>query len=110
VHHRVELAGRPPAERSWRYRRQLRAGLFLACLFHPRELLPRHLAYAFWDQIRRLRGSDRRLVDLLWGAADLARHARRLGKERRALSPQQWGLWQSLAPAVIYWSPENGSL
>jgi hypothetical protein len=107
VHHRVELAARPAVERSWRYRRQLRAGLFLACLFHPRPLLPRHLAYAFWDQTKRLRGSDRRLADLLWGAAELALHARRLGRERRALSPEQWGLWQSLAPAVIYWSSEE---
>jgi len=106
VHHRVELAGRPAAERAWRYRRQLRAGLFLFCLFHPRRVLPRHLAYAFWDQARRLPESDRRLQDLLWVAAELARHARRLGKERRPLSPEQWRLWQSLPPAVVYWSPE----
>lgn len=107
VHHRIEIASRPAAERAWRYRRQLRAGLFLACLFHPRRLLPRHLAYAFWEQMKRLRGSDRRLIDLLWGAAELVRHSGRLGKERRALSPQQWGLWQSLAPTVIYWTPEE---
>ncbi len=105
VHHRVEIAGRPAAERAWRYRRQLRAGLFLSCLFHPRRLLPRHLGYAFWDQARRLPGSDRRLADLLWVAAELARHGLRLRAERRALSPEQWSLWQSLAPALIYWSP-----
>lgn len=106
VHHRVDLKDRPAAERAWRYRRQLRAGLFLACLFHPRQVLPRHLAYAFREQLRRLPGSDRRLSDLVRVAADLVRHTPRLRRERRALSPEQWGLWQSLEPTPIYWSPE----
>jgi glycosyltransferase involved in cell wall biosynthesis len=101
VHHRVEIADRPAAERAWRYRRQLRAGLFLACLFHPRQVLPRHLAYAFREQLRR----DRRLSDLVRVAADLVRHAPRLRRERHALSPEQWALWQSLEPEPIYWSP-----
>ena len=105
VHHRVDLGDRPAAERAWRYRRQLRAGLFLSCLFHPRGLLPRHLAYAFLEQARRLPGSDRRLSDLVWTAAELARHAPRLRRERRALSPEQWRLWRSLDPEVVYWAP-----
>jgi GT2 family glycosyltransferase len=102
VHHRVDLKDRPAAERAWRFRRQLRAGLFLACLFHPGKLLPRHIAYAFREQARR----DRRLSDLVRVAADLVRHAPRLRRERRALSPEQWELWQSMEPALIYWSPE----
>ncbi len=102
VHHRVELAGRPAGERAWRYRRQLRAGLFLVCLFHPRQVLARHLAYAFRDQMRRLRGSDRRLADLAWVAKELARHALLLHRERRALSPDQWRSWQALEPEVVY--------
>lgn len=110
VHHRVDLGNRPAAERAWRYRRQLRAGLFVACLFHPRALLPRHLAYAFWEQVKRLPGSDRRLSDLLWAAAELARHAPRLRRERHALSAEQWRLWQSLDPAVIYWAPREGTM
>ena len=101
VHHRVDLKDRPAAERSWRFRRQLRAGLFLACLFHPGKVLPRHIAYAFREQARR----DRRLSDLVRVAADLVRHAPRLRRERHALSPEQWGLWQSLEPTPIYWSP-----
>ena len=105
VHHRVDIGDRPAAERAWRYRRQLRAGLFLACLFHPARLLPRHLAYAFREQVKRLTGSDRRLSDLLWVAAELARHAPRLLRERRALSLEQWRLWQSLDPEVVYWAP-----
>ncbi len=105
VHHRVDLGSRPAAERAWRYRRQLRAGLFLSCLFHSRGLLPRHLAYAFREQARRLPRSDRRLSDLVWTAAELARHAPRLRRERRALSAEQWRLWQSLDPAVVYWAP-----
>jgi GT2 family glycosyltransferase len=104
VHHRVDLKDRPAAERAWRFRRQLRAGLFLACLFHPRKLLPRHIAYAFREQARRL-GGDRRLSDLVRVAADLVRHAPRLRRERHALSPEQWGLWQSLEPTPIYWTP-----
>ena len=101
VHHRVDLKDRPAAERAWRFRRQLRAGLFLACLFHPRPVLPRHIAYAFREQARR----DRRLSDLVRVAADLVRHAPRLRRERHALSAEQWGLWQSLEPTPIYWSP-----
>jgi GT2 family glycosyltransferase len=103
VHHRVEIADRPAAERVWRYRRQLRAGLFLVCLFHPREVLARHLAYAFREQVKRLFASDRRMADLAWVALELARHAPLLRRERRALSPEQWRLWQSLEPEVVYW-------
>lgn len=108
VHHRVELADRPAAERAWRFRRQLRAGLFLVCLFHPREVLARHLAYAFWEQARRLHAGDRRdrrLADLVWVAKELARRLALLRRERRALSIEQWRLWQSLEPEVVYWSP-----
>ena len=111
VHHRVDLGDRPAAERTWRYRRQLRAGFFLFCLFLPRGLLLRYLAYAFREQARRLPGSDRHLSDLAWAAAELVRYAPRLRRERRALSAEQWRLWESLAPATVYWvpgSPEQG--
>jgi GT2 family glycosyltransferase len=106
VHHRVVPRERPAAERVWRYRRQLRAGLYLACLFHPTRELPRRLAYSFWDQLRRRAWREPRvLLDLMWVAKELGLGAPRLLRSRSPLDELAWRTWRTLPPEVVYWTP-----
>ncbi|SPF37282.1 Family 2 glycosyl transferase [Candidatus Sulfopaludibacter sp. SbA4] len=108
VHHRVETGvGRRPDWR-FRYRRQLRSGLFLMFLFYPAAALPRHLASAWWAQIRK-----RLIQQRDWAAApvlmrvllDIVRNLPRLWKLRTGFTSEQWSEWCGLPPMVYYWTP-----
>jgi GT2 family glycosyltransferase len=110
VHHRVDIGHRPTQERAWRYRRQLRAGLYIMLLFYPFAVLPKYIAYALWTQIRlRLLREHNWAVnrDLLWVLKELLWNCRRIRSSRARLSALEWAAWKRLSPTIIYWKPSE---
>lgn len=110
AHHRVKVLDRSAADKSWRYRTQLRAGIYNMLLFYPWYILPRRVVYAFWMQIRlRLLKEHNWSVarQLIWVLKELLKNSIKIYKERKPLNKEQWNVWDNLPPAAIYWSPDK---
>ena len=110
VHHRVDLSKRSAdrAQRIWRYRRHLRASIFVMLLFYPASALPRRLAYVVWTQIklRLLNAREFAMVSsLFWVLCEVMKTASLVRRTRQPMTKEEWTLWNRLAPGVIYWAP-----
>lgn len=110
VHHRIDRAARQADRSLWRYRRQLRAGIFLMLLFYPWRVLPRYVGYSLWAQIQLRLYRERNLralTALAWVAVTVMLNAPRIARERSSLTSSEWAAWQQLPDVPIYWQPER---
>ncbi|MDT0648862.1 glycosyltransferase family 2 protein [Autumnicola edwardsiae] len=112
IHHRVSNKGRK-LENDYveRMRRSLSAGWYNYLIFYPANNIPKRFLGSIWSQLRRkiLKGNFSALKSLLLSCLDMLRNLRRILKQRKALTKEEFRKYSELAKTKIYWNPPSKS-
>jgi glycosyltransferase involved in cell wall biosynthesis len=108
VNHRVDLKARKKdLDYSLRLRRSLRSGWYLYFLFYPLRMIPRKMAYSIWMQLQLkvFKGDFKTLYALILALSDLIFAVPKIIKNANRLTPEEYSIYQKLAPTRVYWKP-----
>jgi glycosyltransferase involved in cell wall biosynthesis len=108
VHHRVDIKSRKQnPDYTLRLRRSLRSGWYLYFLFYPLRMIPRKMAYSIWMQLqlKLFKGDFKVLYALIQALSDLIFAVPKIIKNANRLTPEEYSIYQKLAPTRVYWKP-----
>jgi glycosyltransferase involved in cell wall biosynthesis len=108
VHHRVDVKARKnSSDYTLRLRRSLRSGWYLYFLFYPLWMIPRKMAYSIWMQLelKVFKGDFKALYALIMALSDLIFAAPKIIENTNRLSPEEYSIYQKLAPTRVFWKP-----
>jgi glycosyltransferase involved in cell wall biosynthesis len=108
VHHRVDVKARKKSsDYSQRLRLSLRSGWYLYFLFYPLRMIPRKMAYSIWMQLKLkvFKGDFKALYALIQALSDLIFAVPKIIKNTNRLTPEEYSIYQKLAPTQVYWKP-----
>lgn len=108
VHHRVDVKARKnSSDYTLRLRRSLRSGWYLYLLFYPLRMIPRKMAYSIWMQLQLkvFKGDFKALYALILALSDLIFAVPKIIRNANRLTPEEYSIYQKLAPTRVYWKP-----
>lgn len=108
VHHRVDVKARKnSSDYTLRLRLSLRSGWYLYFLFYPLRMIPRKMAYSIWMQLKLkvFKGDFKVLYALIQALSDLIFAVPKIIKNANRLTPEEYSIYQKLAPTRVYWKP-----
>lgn len=109
IQHRVEMALRKSwPEFNFRYRRSLRSGWHNYFLFYPIPKIPKHFAYSFAMQLKKMvKGDFKVVVPVFYALADVVAAIPKYAKNRNGLNRDQFAAYKKLPDTKLYWRCEN---